>query len=593
MRDNYYQKRMVKVFKALSEHKLDKAAKYWEDIKNKSVKDKDIDPNTEITKQLYPLWQLSECMMMNIKDGRGKSVQCLPYDPWGAYRQLRSLYNDSYDLATVDLFFADERNLKLTVKDIKAGIEKNLVDSVRKVRTEAIYDELLDMLFDCSEQGALRDEREQVAYDGIKYSLELEKCQGYLDKYKDFNKSHFSVIEWRRDSLAYERLDSTAASCQHYLDLYPASQFRSAVEEQLHHCAFNEMAATVEACREYIDKYPDSRFIHRVKNLEQEYAYRDAKEKNTVGAYYSFITDYPESEFIEEAGKQMQQVFQQHYFNNHITFAELYVYCHAANKINQIKDASVKALYDNLLLMTTSAVMNSCDGLTGEVTLTTSSVGSESEEKLIFNQQGLLIRRFNLSTGQSDDYTYDFDSSFGFKLISKTDTHGKMVSYTTKWNDNGSLAEVKGSDGSRVVYLDSEEYWKKIMYYKGTGLIRTDCYDNKYRLVKSLLPNNVTIEYGYNPQGDVTSMMRIRGTEVIEECTYEYDYYENPETGRHWSTMSQFKDAKLMLTKVRHFYQTVNRVQSDSRQHYEIDWNFENEPVIVSEKDLQRYSSGH
>lgn len=588
MRDNYYQKRMVKVFKALSDHKLDKAAKYWEDIKNKSVKDKDIDQNTEITKQLYPLWQLSECMMMNIKDGRGKSTQCLPYDPWGAYRQLRSLYRDSYDLATVDLFFADERNLKLTVNDIKAGIEKNLVDSVRKVGTEAIYDELLDMLFDCSEIGALRDEREQVAYEGIKHTLELEKCQGYLDKYSDYNKSHFSVIEWRRDSLAYERVDSTSVSCQRYLDLYPSSRFRSAVEERLHHCAFNEMEATVEACKSYIDKYPESRFIYRVKNMEQEYAYRDAKEKNTVGSYYAFITDYPESDFVEEAGKLMQQVFQQHYFNNHITFPELYAYCHAVNKIDQIRDVNIKSLYQNLLLMTTSAVMNNCDGLTGEVTLTTSSVGTENEEQYVFNQQGLLIRHLNRATGQSDDYAYDFDSSFGFELVSKTDTHGKMINYTTKWNDDGTLSEVKGSDGSRIVYLDSEEYLKKIMYYKGTTVIKTDCYDKNYRLVKTLLPNNVTVDYNYNPQGDVTAMMKMKGIEVAEESTYGYDYEENIETGRHWVSKSQFNDSKLVQSKVRHFYQTTYRVQADLRQYFEIDWNFENEPTIVNEKDLPR-----
>ena len=200
LQDNYYQKRMVKVFKSLNEHKLDKAAKYWEDIKNKAVKDKDIEPNVEISKQLFPLWQLSECMMMNIRDGRGKSTQCLPFDPWGAYDLLRQVYRDTYDIASADLFFADEKGLKLTVADIKGAIEHNLIDSVRFAGTEAAYDKIIDVLFDCRELSTLKDEREHVAYERIKHLDDLERCQQYLDKYKDQNKSHFSVIEWRRDS---------------------------------------------------------------------------------------------------------------------------------------------------------------------------------------------------------------------------------------------------------------------------------------------------------------------------------------------------------------------------------------------------------
>jgi YD repeat-containing protein len=232
--------------------------------------------------------------------------------------------------------------------------------------------------------------------------------------------------------------------------------------------------------------------------------------------------------------------------------------------------------------------MNNCDGLTGEVSVTTSTLTSENVEELIFNQQGLLIRHTNRATGQSDDYSYDFDSNFGFKLTNKTDSHGKLVSYITKWNDDGSLAEIRGSDNSRIVYLDSEEFYKKITHYKGSSVIKTDCYDDKYRLVKTILPNNVTIEYGYNPQGDVISMMKIQGTNVTDQSSFDYDYEENVETGRHWVTKTQFDDTRILQTKVRHFYQTTARLQSDNRIKYEIDWNFDKEPTIVTDKNLLR-----
>ena len=90
--DNYYHKKMVKAFSALKEHKLDKAAGYWRDMEEKAAKDKEIDATQPIKMQLYPVWQLSECMMMNIRDGRGKSKDCLLYDPWSAYLLLKKLY---------------------------------------------------------------------------------------------------------------------------------------------------------------------------------------------------------------------------------------------------------------------------------------------------------------------------------------------------------------------------------------------------------------------------------------------------------------------------------------------------------------------
>lgn len=589
LQDNYYHKRMVKVFKSLQEHKLDKAAKYMEDIRNKSVKDTDIDPNIDITSQLFPLWQLSECMMMNIRDGRGKSVQCLPYDPWNAYRQLKGTYRDTYDIASADLFFADERGLKMSVADIKRDIEANLVDTVRMIATEAAYDELIGLLFDCSQMNALKSEREQVAYDGVKHVDDLERSQQYLDKYKDYNTSHHAVIEWRRDSLAYELVDSTATSCQRYLDLYPSSRFCTAVEQQLHHCAFNEMTPTVESCKQYLKKYPESRFADRVRKMEVDYAYRDARQKNTVGAYHDFITGYPAADVAEEAAGLMQQVFDQRYFNSHVSLAQLMVYCNSVNGIEQLRDGAVKSLFENLLLMPTSTLMMGCDGLLGEVTVTTTSTGTENLEQLVFNQQGLLIRHANRATGQSEDYVYDFDPIFGFKMLSKTDAKGRTVTYATRWNYDGSLSEIIGSDGSRMVYHDSDEYMKKIMHYKGKSLVKTDYFDGNYRLVKSLLPGNQEVGYGYNPQGDVSSMTKMQGTDVKEQNSYEYEYEENPETGRHWITRTQYNGSnKIVQTKVRHFYQTIYRIQSDGRQQYKIDWNFESEPEVVKGEDITR-----
>ena len=60
--NNYYSKRMVKVFKALKENKLEKATKYWEEIMVKAENDSELSYSKPITTQLYPVWNLSQAM---------------------------------------------------------------------------------------------------------------------------------------------------------------------------------------------------------------------------------------------------------------------------------------------------------------------------------------------------------------------------------------------------------------------------------------------------------------------------------------------------------------------------------------------------
>jgi len=73
----------------------------------------------------------------------------------------------------------------------------------------------------------------------------------------------------------------------------------------------------------------------------------------------------------------------------------------------------------------------------------------------------------------------------------------------------------------------------------------------------------------------------MQGMDISEMYTYDYEYEENANTGRHWTTRTQYNGSNTVMTRVRHFYQTTSRVQSDELLKYEIDWNFDNEPAIV------------
>ncbi|MDY6300982.1 MAG: hypothetical protein SPL96_03705 [Bacteroidales bacterium] len=573
MGDNYYRKNMLKTFKSIKEHKLDKAEKYREDILKKALKDKDISPNPPIEKQLYPVWDLSTAMIMNTRDGRGKSTSCPAYNPWTAYGLIKEVSRLAINVQNANLFLSD-KDVGLTFADIKNAIEANLIDSVRKVKTESAYDKLISTLFDYKNLSMLHGEREQVAYDEVKKTHQLSECKRYLEKYTGMNQTHRAAIEWRRDSLAFDELSYTAAACKQYLADYPSSRYRMKVEERLHKCAFDELEQTVDACKQYLKQYPSSEYFSQVKALQEKYAYRDAQKQNSVGAYRDFIKEYPYSDHQDEARQLMQQALMGRYFNSNVTLNALYRVCgNLGSGASNIDGSCIKTLYNNLLLMPTSAVMMGCDGLTGRVTITSDSeYANDGEETFEFNQQGLMTLHYNSLTGINDDYTYGFDPQYGFKLVSKTDAHGKTVTYTTQWDYDGALKEIKGSDGTRYVF-SYDGYYTTVSYYKGSSLVKKDSYDKDYCLVESARSGGIVLKYEHNSYGDVITMAKTRGGVSLEETTYDY-YYTSATAGSHqWTEVSQYNNGSFVVTRSRSYYNTNDRVQSTSRKSYSIDWH--------------------
>ena len=573
--DNYYQKRMVKVFEALQEHKLDKAAKYWQEIEEKASSDNDISSMTPISQQLWPVWQLSEAMMMNTRDGRGKLTSIVPFNPWGAYKQFKNACCSSIDDWQTAEQFLSHKNLKMHLAELKAGFEKSLIDTVRRLKTEEAYDQLIELLYDYPDMATVEGEREMIAYDKIKHCGELSQYQRYLDKYGELNKNHHFTIEWRRDSTAFEQMGKTAAACKAYLAAYPKSQFNNSVQDLLHKYAFEEMDKTVEACQEYQRLYPQSEYNDTVKSLEMSYAFRDAKELDNIGAYRSFLETYPESPFEDEVKPLLQQAFERRYFSQVVTLNELhriYVDVHA---LPQVDRSRVNTLYQNLVFMPTSAFMKGYDGALGKVLLTDESASQDDEEIMIFNDQGLMVRHFDSRKKINDSYTYGFDPEKGFVLLSKVDAKGNTVSYATKWNEYGDILEIAGSDGTTYGYTSDYEYMKRVARYNGRKPIRTDYYNNNFRIDKSVLAGNVNLVYRYNDDGDVAAIYKKKGRNRQDSTTYEYDYLDrNDMAGRTWFKKMRYDNGKYQTSIYRSDSNNGERVacytNSDSSM---IDWS--------------------
>lgn len=571
--NNYYSKRMVKVFKALKENKLEKATKYWEEIMVKAENDSELSYSKPITTQLYPVWNLSQAMLMNTREGRNKVVIAYPYSPWRAYQIVGDVCRNGNDVLNANRFLS-HKDIGLSVAGIKASIETNLVDTTRKLNTEAAYDKLLEVLFDCDDIAVLEKEREQLAYQAVRLAA-LAECQRFLDKYNKINEAHFLTIEWRRDSLAFAALDKTSAACQKYINDYPNSRYKFEVEQLMHKYAFQEMDNTVNACKEYLRLYPSSEYYDEVKKLQEEYAYRDAKQANTVGAYNDFIKEYPQSKKLDEARESMLQALTERYWRSDVNFNDLLRFAKSNDEIKKILNTTpINVLFENMILMPTSAMMNDCDGLTGTVRISTSTEYTEDSEELFeFNAQGLMTSHYSSKTGLQEYYSYSFDPERGFMLDSKTDINDKMVTYTTSWGFMGALAEIKGSDGSRISYGYSDDYFKKLTYYKGNTLIKTDYYDSDYRLVKSVRPGNVTIEYERNEKGDVVSMAKKRGSMVMEETTYQYEYGTKGDAKNLPLRIFQYNNGNFVLVKDRSFYQTTDRVLCTGNGGIAINWH--------------------
>lgn len=548
---------MVDVFEDINKKKLLKVEEEWQNMEKKFEKEKgEIAGNKNtVAELLYPMWQLSQSMLLNMKDGRTdlKKPLSTTYDPWGAYTILKEIMGETQTVILANTFFI-EKKLPFSVDNIKTDIEKNLIDTVRAVATEEAYDKLIDMVFNCSQITTLRTEREQLAFNKTIKTQSVESCEKYIAKYIGFNSKHRELVVMRRDSLAFVQMDATVAACRHYLITYPQSRFKEEVTSRLHRYEFNQLEHTSKACQEYLDKYPNSAFIRQVSELKTQYAYEEMKAKATIEAYNSFINEYKQSDYasahsmIDDAQQLLNQALIRKYISPNSTLEDLkdLLILNGGQFANL---ESIRQYYYNLLYLPSSAFMNSCDGLIGRVVTIHNQHGEDIQEVLEFNQQGLLNHHSHSKTGLLDSFEYSFDNTHGYQLIGKTDEkHNRATTYTTKYNDSGALEEISGNDGTKIHYSYNGYMLSKVTYMCGNSTERTDYYNNRNLVEKSVRSGN-TIVYEYNAYGDVTCMKKMKGNTALLTSTYEYEYQDE----QPWKSMSQYNDGNYLLTKTRNY----------------------------------------
>ena len=332
LKKNWYSKQMADVFSDLQKNKLSKVEDGWQDIEKKFAKEKSelSASSSTVDELLFPLWQLSHAALLNAKDGRSglKTPLSTTYDPWQAYTIFKKVAAEDAAMLLANTFFA-EKKLQLNVSDIKQSIEKNLIDTVRVIATEDAYDRLLDMLFNCDKIGTVRIEREQVAFNNVIISEDVQQCERFLKKYNSQNVTHEQLIIERRDSLAFVQMDTTATDCKFYLKSYPDSRYRDEVERRLHRYEFNQLAHTPEACQTYLDNYPQSAYAEQVRKLKVDYAFDKMKANASVEDYSRFLAEYRLSNYavsqgmVNEAMQMLSQALTRKYISRQMSLARL------------------------------------------------------------------------------------------------------------------------------------------------------------------------------------------------------------------------------------------------------------------------------
>ena len=549
---NGYAKRMANVFEFLADGKLQKAIKEQEDVKEKFAKDKDIDKRvvTSVEYYLSPLWQVSNSVIMNMEEGRQnpKEPISVNYDPWKAYKALKLATSAPLDKNAIDEFFR-QRKLAFTVESIKSSIEAHLVAETEKVRTEEAYDKLVDELYEYADWASVISRREKVAFEESMQSTSVEKQKRYLGKYIGYSSIyHQQQITHRRDSLAFEQMDKNVSGFKEYLNNYPQSEYYDEVTKLLHKYEFDSLEKSVKGCKDYLAKYPDSEYAKQVNTMMVNYAYDDAIKKDSPEAIAIFLEEFGKSEKRNEAVKALNQMLRQKVFNYGVSLSELENITKNRTYDLYIDLAPYKALYSNLIHLPTSAAMMDCRGLTGEVKTTISASDNEYTETLRFNEQGLLVGLNNSRSGQSDSWEYESNDKGEICSFIKTNGQGKKIIYKVAYNAEGMLTIISGSDGTKTSYsYNSDNSLKTITYSKEDKNSRIDHFNGN--IVSQSNRVGVTIYFEYNGKGDVISMEKKRGSILMDQTSFEYEY----DSGNHWTTMRQYNNGNYFLTKRRTF----------------------------------------
>lgn len=290
---------------------------------------------------------------------------------------------------------------------------------------------------------------------------------------------------------------------------------------------------------------------------DERAAYDQARKSGTVAAWQSYLNDYPEGRYAEQARKLRDAAIVNAYCNEKVTLADLAAYIDSARAF----EPRIRLFYSNLVNNPTHSYriehmdvgFNGCTGRVNEqVTL---ADGSKRNNVFIFNSQGLLTQSsIQGSKGGKTvvDYAYGYDNLHGFTL-KQSKRKGKTINFAPMFDSNDRRVTIKGDNGSRQDYTFNENgQLVKLVIIQEKGEKRTLLYKDGYIIREEVGDKAYRYHYDFDTATKkkfLIAIKELKGTDVVHERTFNYDI----DTHGRYTRVEIALDGKPLMTVTRSY----------------------------------------
>ena len=295
-------------FKALSEENYVAAQEMRMEIcrENNALYGNDVNWNNVSIFNAYPLMELGEAMLMNYPANYSeRSSMMVKRDPYKAYSYVTQVYKRDTLLTEANSVLLSG-DIRLSVDQIKTGLEKELLRLARLENTEQAYDRFLMALYNSPLRKEARVEQEALVYPAASTATTEEALLRYLNKYRGVDERHYNFVEQRLFKVAFDNLQPTEAACKEYVSRFLLSPYSDQVRKRMSEYAYNEIKPNAASCRYFLENYGDSPHSEEVWYKLYEYAFNELPDD--IDACNKYIELYPGSEYCDQVDKKILKI---------------------------------------------------------------------------------------------------------------------------------------------------------------------------------------------------------------------------------------------------------------------------------------------
>ena len=290
---------------------------------------------------------------------------------------------------------------------------------------------------------------------------------------------------------------------------------------------------------------------------DERAAYDKAMNAGTIEAWNTFLLDYPQGRYTEQARKLRDAAIVNAYCNKNVQLEALAAYMDTVD----VFEPRIKLFYSNLVNNPTHSYriehldvgFNGCTGRVNETV--TMADGSKRNNVFIFNAQGLLSQstiQGNKGAKTVVNYTYSYDNLHGYSIKQST-SKNRTINYAPMFDANDRRVTIKGDNGSRQEYTYNENgQLTKLVITQPKGEKRTLLYKDGYIIREEV--GNKAFRYHYDldtatGKKFLIAIKELNGNDVVHTRSFDYDI----DTHGRYTRVTVALDNKPQMTITRSY----------------------------------------